>query len=45
VSFDEEYFPMKVASMTRVPQQPEKDPITTEDDFPPEEGKYTVSFD
>jgi hypothetical protein len=41
----EEYFPMKVASMARTPQQPEEDLITTDDEFPPEEGRYTVSFD
>ncbi len=45
VAFDEEYFPMKVASMARAPQQPEEVPITTDDEFPPEEGRYTVSFD
>ncbi len=43
MSFDEEYLPMKVAPMARVPQRPEEDPITTEDEFPPED--YTVSFD
>ena len=36
---------MKVASMARVPQQPEEDPTTTEDKFPPEEGEYIVSSD
>jgi hypothetical protein len=38
VAFDEDYFPMTVAAMAKSPQVVD-DPITTEDAFPPEDGK------
>ncbi len=44
VTFDEDYFPMKAAAISKSPQVAEE-PITTEDSFPPEDGRYMVSFD
>ena len=44
VTFDEDYFPMKAAAISKSAQVAE-DPITTEDAFPPEDGRYMVSFD
>ena len=44
VTFDEDYFPMKAAAISKSPQVAEE-PITTEDAFPPEDGRYMVSFD
>ena len=44
VTFDEDYFPMKAAAMSKSSQVAEE-PITTEDAFPPEDGRYMVSFD
>ena len=44
MTFDEDYFPMKAAAMSKAPQVAEE-LITTEDAFPTEDGRYMVSFD
>jgi hypothetical protein len=44
VKFDESYFPMKEAAMRKTPRIMDE-VFETEDEFPPEEGDYTVSYD
>ena len=43
VKFDESYFPMKEAAMRRMPHLV-NEILGTEDEFPPEEGDYSVSY-